>query len=495
MDFNNKREYDLYKDIQIRCGGEIYIGVVGPVRTGKSTFIKRFMDLMVLPGMEDGYEKERVTDELPQSAGGKTITTTEPKFIPKEAALVTMGEGVEAKVRLIDCVGYMVDGAGGHMENGEERMVKTPWSTEEIPFTMAAEMGTRKVITDHSTIGIVVTCDGSFGEIKRENYLPAEERTIKELKKMNKPFIVLVNSARPYSEEAIKQAREIGEKYNVTAMPVNCEQLKKEDINQILEKILYEFPLAMMEFYMPKWVEMLPAIHPLKTDLVSKVKDMMKKYNCIRDVVNQPVELKSDFIKKCKTDSVSMSEGCVRVWLEIDDSYYYEMLSELVGENIKNEYQLMSTLKEMAKMKKEYVKVLHAVNAVRQKGYGVVMPDRDEIRLDKPELIRHGNKFGVKIKAESPSIHMIRANIETEISPIVGSEDQAKDLIRYISDSDSGEEGIWETNIFGKTVEQLVNDGITGKLTMIGDESQMKLQETMQKIVNDSNGGMVCIII
>ena len=495
MDFNNKREYDLYKDIQIRCGGEIYIGVVGPVRTGKSTFIKRFMDLMVLPGMEDGYEKERVTDELPQSAGGKTITTTEPKFIPKEAALVTMGEGVEAKVRLIDCVGYMVDGAGGHMENGEERMVKTPWSTEEIPFTMAAEMGTRKVITDHSTIGIVVTCDGSFGEIKRENDLPAEERTIKELKKMNKPFIVLVNSVRPYSEEAIKQAREIGEKYNVTAMPVNCEQLKKEDINQILEKILYEFPLAMMEFYMPKWVEMLPAIHPLKTDLVSKVKDMMKKYNCIRDVVNQPVELKSDFIKKCKTDSVSMSEGCVRVWLEIDDSYYYEMLSELVGENIKNEYQLMSTLKEMAKMKKEYVKVLHAVNAVRQKGYGVVMPDRDEIRLDKPELIRHGNKFGVKIKAESPSIHMIRANIETEISPIVGSEDQAKDLIRYISDSDSGEEGIWETNIFGKTVEQLVNDGITGKLTMIGDESQMKLQETMQKIVNDSNGGMVCIII
>ena len=495
MDFNNKREYDLYKDIQIRCGGEIYIGVVGPVRTGKSTFIKRFMDLMVLPSMEDGYEKERVTDELPQSAGGKTITTTEPKFIPKEAALVTMGEGVEAKVRLIDCVGYMVDGAGGHMENGEERMVKTPWSTEEIPFTMAAEMGTRKVITDHSTIGIVVTCDGSFGEIKRENYLPAEERTIRELKKMNKPFIVLVNSARPYSEEAIKQAREIGEKYNVTAIPVNCEQLKKEDINQILEKILYEFPLTMMEFYMPKWVEMLPASHPLKTDLVSKVKEMMKKYNCIRDVVNQPAELRSDYIKKCKTDSVSMSDGCIRVWLEIDDSYYYEMLSDLVGENIKSEYQLMSTLKEMAKMKKEYVKVLHAISAVRQKGYGVVTPDRDEIRLDKPELIRHGNKFGVKIKAESPSIHMIRANIETEISPIVGSEDQAKDLIRYISDSDSGEEGIWETNIFGKTVEQLVNDGITGKLTMIGEESQMKLQETMQKIVNDSNGGMVCIII
>ncbi len=495
MDFNNKKEYDLYKDIQIRCGGEIYIGVVGPVRTGKSTFIKRFMDIMVLPNMEEGYEKERATDELPQSAGGKTITTTEPKFIPKEAALITMGEGVEAKVRLIDCVGYMVDGAGGHMENDEERMVKTPWSTEEIPFTMAAEMGTRKVITDHSTIGIVVTCDGSFGEIGRESYMPAEERTIRELKKMNKPFIVLVNTTRPYGEDAKKQAQEISEKYNVTAMPVNCEQLKKEDINQILEKILYEFPLTMIEFYMPKWVEMLPAAHPMKADIVTKVKEMMKQYGCIRDVITRPVELKSDYIKKCKTDSVSMADGCIRVWIEVDDSYYYDMLSDLVGESIHSEYQLLNTLKEMAKMKKEYVRVLHAIDSVRQKGYGVVTPDREEIRLDKPELIKHGNKFGVKIKAESPSIHMIRANIETEISPIVGSEDQAKDLIRYISDSGASEEGIWETNIFGKTVEQLVNDGITSKLTMIGEESQLKLQETMQKIVNDSNGGMVCIII
>lgn len=495
MDFNNKKEYDLYKDIQIRCGGEIYIGVVGPVRTGKSTFIKRFMDIMVLPNMEEGYEKERATDELPQSAGGKTITTTEPKFIPKEAALITMGEGVEAKVRLIDCVGYMVEGAGGHMENDEERMVKTPWSAEEIPFTMAAEMGTRKVITDHSTIGIVVTCDGSFGEIGRESYIPAEERTIRELKKMNKPFIVLVNTARPYGEDAKKQTQEISEKYNVTAMPVNCEQLKKEDINQILEKILYEFPLTMIEFYMPKWVEMLPAAHPMKADIVTKVKEMMKQYGCIRDVITRPVELKSDYIKKCKTDSVSMADGCIRVWIEVDDSYYYEMLSDLVGESIHSEYQLLNTLKEMAKMKKEYVRVLHAIDSVRQKGYGVVTPDREEIRLDKPELIKHGNKFGVKIKAESPSIHMIRANIETEISPIVGSEDQAKDLIRYISDSGASEEGIWETNIFGKTVEQLVNDGITSKLTMIGEESQLKLQETMQKIVNDSNGGMVCIII
>ena len=488
-------KYMEYKDIQLRCGGEIYIGVVGPVRTGKSTFIKRFMDLMVLPFMEESYEKERVVDELPQSAGGKTITTTEPKFIPKEAAKITLGEGIEARVRLIDCVGYMVDGAGGHMENEEERMVKTPWSVEEIPFTKAAEIGTRKVITDHSTIGIVVTCDGSFGDIPRENYLAAEERTIRELKKMKKPFVVLLNTEKPYGEDAIRTAQEISEKYDVTAMPVNCEQLKKDDINHILENMLYEFPLTMIEFYMPKWVEMLPSNHRMKLDIISRVKEIMQQYQCIRDVKNRPVELESEFIKKCKTDSISMSDGCIRVWLEVDDSYYYEMLSDLVGENIKSEYQLLGVLREMAQMKKEYVKVLHAVDSVRHKGYGVVMPDREEIILDKPELTRHGNKFGVKIKAESPSIHMIRANIETEISPIVGSEEQAKDLIRYISDSGASEEGIWDTNIFGKTVEQLVNDGITSKITMIGDESQVKLQETMQKIVNDSNGGMVCIII
>ena len=495
MDLNTKKEYDLYKDIQLRCGGEIYIGVVGPVRTGKSTFIKRFMDLMVLPNMTESYEKERAKDELPQSAGGKTITTTEPKFIPKEAARLTLGDGIEARVRLIDCVGYMVDGASGHMENETERMVKTPWSVQEIPFTQAAEIGTRKVINDHSTIGIVITCDGSFGDIPRESYLGAEERTIKELKRLKKPFIVLLNSSKPYSEDAIKLAEELGAKYEVSVMAVNCEQLKRDDINKILENVLYEFPITMIEFYMPKWVEMISSDHKMKVDMIGRIREIMKQYNCIRDIKNNPVTLDGPFIKKCKMDSVDMADGCIKVWLDVDDSYYYEMLSEMVGENIDNEYMLLSILKEMAKMKKEYVKVLHAIDSVRQKGYGVVTPERSEIRLDKPEVIRHGNKFGVKIRAESPSIHMIRANIETEISPIVGSEEQAQDLIRFITDSSQSENGIWETNIFGKSVEQLVNDGITGKLTMIGEESQLKLQETMQKIVNDSNGGMVCIII
>ncbi|MDE7232278.1 MAG: stage IV sporulation protein A, partial [Lachnospiraceae bacterium] len=478
-----------------RTGGEIYLGVVGPVRTGKSTFIKRFMNLLVLPYMEDEHEKERAQDEMPQSAGGKTITTTEPKFIPKEAAHVKLGADIDVKVRLIDCVGYMVEGATGHMEKEEERMVKTPWSVEEIPFTKAAEIGTRKVIRDHSTIGIVVTCDGSFGELPRESFLEAEERTIKELQALGKPYVVLLNSQKPYAEETRALADEISEKYQVTVMPINCEQLKKEDINHIMENILYEFPLTMIEFYMPKWVEMLPCDHKMKKDIISQLKLLMGNLNHIRDITTDRFLVESEYVKKCKLDGVDMSDGSVRIVLDVDDAYYYEMLSELVGESIGSEYQLLATLREMAKMKREYVKVLHALEAVRYKGYGVVMPDRQEIVLETPELIKQGNKFGVKIKAESPSIHMIKASIETEISPIVGTEEQARDLIQYISDTGTSEEGIWETNIFGKTVEQLVNDGIAAKVAVIGEESQLKLQDTMQKIVNDSNGGMVCIII
>ena len=486
--------YDLYRDIQQRTGGEIYIGVLGPVRTGKSTFIKRFMEELVLPYMEDEHAKARAQDELPQSAGGKTITTTEPKFIPNEAAEVTLNGDIAVSVRLIDCVGYMVEGAAGHMEEEAERMVKTPWFDYEIPFTQAAEIGTDKVMNDHSTIGLVITTDGSFGEIPRGNYLEAEERTITALKKLHKPFLVLVNSQKPYSEEARKTAREIGEKYGVSAVTVNCEQLKKDDINMLLENVLYEFPISSMEFYMPKWVEMLPEENRMKQDLVQRVKQLMKDYNTIRDVLEKPVDLESEYIRRCKTDTVRLSDGCIRITLDVEESYYYEMLTEMVGENISDEYQLISKLKSFAAMKHEYAKVLDAVNMVRIKGYGVVTPDKDEIILERPELIKHGNKFGVKIQASSPSIHMIRANIETEIAPIVGTQEQAEDLIAFINQTDA-QNGIWGTNIFGKTVEQLVNDGITAKVAVIGEESQMKLQDTMQKIVNDSNGGMVCIII
>ncbi|WP_334305394.1 stage IV sporulation protein A [uncultured Acetatifactor sp.] len=486
--------YDLYNDIKNRTGGEIYIGVLGPVRTGKSTFIKRFMEEMVLPYMEDEHAKLRAQDELPQSAGGKTITTTEPKFIPNEAASVVLSGEIPVSVRLIDCVGYMVEGAAGHMEEDMERMVKTPWFDYEIPFTQAAEIGTDKVMNDHSTIGLVITTDGSFGEIPRGNYLEAEEKTILALKRLRKPFLVLVNSQKPYSEDARRVAEEIGEKYGVAAVTVNCEQLKKEDIHMLLENVLYEFPISSIEFYMPKWVEMLPWDNRMKQDIIGQVGAMMKDYSTIRDVRRKPIELTSEYIKRCKTDAICLSDGVIRVTLDAEESYYYEMLTEMVGETIADEYQLISKLKSFAAMKHEYAKVLDAVNMVRIKGYGVVTPDKDEITLEKPELIKHGNKFGVKIKASSPSIHMIRANIETEIAPIVGTEEQANDLIGFINQEDR-ESGIWNTNIFGKTVEQLVNDGITAKVAVIGEESQLKLQDTMQKIVNDSNGGMVCIII
>ena len=486
--------YDLYNDIKNRTGGEIYIGVLGPVRTGKSTFIKRFMEEMVLPYMEDEHAKLRAQDELPQSAGGKTITTTEPKFIPNEAASVVLSGEIPVSVRLIDCVGYMVEGAAGHMEEDMERMVKTPWFDYEIPFTQAAEIGTDKVMNDHSTIGLVITTDGSFGEIPRGNYLEAEEKTILALKRLRKPFLVLVNSQKPYSEDARRVAEEIGEKYGVAAVTVNCEQLKKEDIHMLLENVLYEFPISSIEFYMPKWVEMLPWDNRMKQDIIGQVGAMMKDYSTIRDVRRKPIELTSEYIKRCKTDAICLSDGVIRVTLDAEESYYYEMLTEMVGETIADEYQLISKLKSFAAMKHEYAKVLDAVNMVRIKGYGVVTPDKDEITLEKPELIKHGNKFGVKIKASSPSIHMIRANIETEIAPIVGTEEQANDLIGFINQEDK-DSGIWNTNIFGKTVEQLVNDGITAKVAVIGEESQLKLQDTMQKIVNDSNGGMVCIII
>ncbi|PXV95821.1 stage IV sporulation protein A [Lachnotalea glycerini] len=493
MEPNN--EFNLYKDIQMRTGGEIYIGVVGPVRTGKSTFIKRFMDLMVLPNMDNEHSRQRTQDELPQSAAGKTIMTTEPKFIPKEAAHIQLADDVNVDVRLIDCVGYMVEGATGHIEDNAERMVKTPWFDYEIPFTQAAELGTKKVINDHSTIGIVITCDGSFSEIPRENYAKPEEKTITELKKLGKPFIVLVNSQKPYSEEAINQAKNIEDKYKVTAMSVNCEQLRKEDINKILERILYEFPISEIEFYIPKWVEMLPMDNKIKADLIAKIKETIKPIKMIKDANNESLQIDSEYIRRMKVDSISMATGCIKVIIDILEKYYYEIISEMTDTQIDGEYQMISMLKELSKMKKEYVKVLSAVDSVRQRGYGVVTPDQSEIVLAEPVLIKHGNKFGVKIKAESPSIHMIRANIETEIAPIVGSEAQAEDLIKFIKNTSSSGDGIWKANIFGKSIEQLVEDGINSKIAQMSDESQLKLQETMQKIVNDSNGGLVCIII
>ena len=495
MDNVVNKEFDLYRDIQMRTGGEIYIGVIGPVRTGKSTLIKRMMDLFVLPNLPEGPEKIRIMDELPQSGSGKTITTTEPKFLPKEAFELDLSEDVRLKVRLIDCVGYMIHGAVGHMEDERPRLVKTPWMDEKIPFIQAAEIGTRKVMQDHSTIGLVVTCDGSFSELSRENYIEAENRTILEMKKLGKPFVIVLNSSRPYAEDTIALAKELETSYQVPVLPFNCEQLRKEDIYRIFENVLKEFPITEIDFYIPKWVEMLSDESKIKKDLLDTVKKLMQNISRVQDVTLDNLQMNSDYINRVKIENLNLSNGKVKIVLEFEEKNYYEMLSEMTGEDIEGEYELLKMLKELSAMKKEYVKVQYAIDAVRQKGYGVVMPIKEEIVLEEPALVKQGSKYGVKVKASAPSIHMIRANIETEISPLVGTESQASDLIKYIGQSGTESGNIWGTNIFGKSIEELVEDGIKSKVYQIGEESQIKLQETMQKIVNDSNGGMVCIII
>ena len=482
-------EFQVYTDIASRTNGEIYLGVCGPVRTGKSTFIKRFMELLVLPSITDEHDRQRAVDELPQSADGKTIMTTEPKFIPKDAAKIRLGEDTEVKVRLIDCVGYMVEGATGHLENGVERMVKTPWFEEEIPFTKAAEVGTRKVINDHATIGIVVTADGSFTDIPRENYVKGEEETIKELQRIGKPFVMVLNSVKPYSEETAQLAKELEEKYEVSVFPLNCEQLRKEDVYAVLKGILYEFPVVKMNFFLPKWVEMLEMSHPIKENVVANAGEMLSEVTLIKDLMDYKMAPEGDYISNMMMQAVNLENGTADIRLDIADQYYYENISELTGTEVTGEYQLISMIKELSE------KLADAVQSVEMKGYGVVSPKLSDIKMDDPVLIKHGNKFGVKIKAVAPSVHMIRANIETEIAPIVGSEEQANDLIHYIKEGQSTEDGVWGTSIFGKSIGELMEDGIRSKISMMDDESQMKLQDTMQKVVNDNNGGLVCIII
>lgn len=486
--------FAVYKDIQARTKGQFLIGVVGPVRTGKSTFIRRFLEVLALPAMEDNAKAE-VRDQLPLSGSGTLITTVEPKFIPKEAVKLSLGEDIPIHLRLIDCVGFLVPDATGNMENEKERMVKTPWFEEAIPFHQAAEIGTRKVISEHSTLGLVVTTDGSFGEIPRNNFLDAEAKTVAELKKQGKPFLILVNSQKPYKDETQKLTKELSEKYGASALAVNCDQLRADDIVKILECMLYEFPIRQVEFYIPKWVELLPQSDPLKSDLLTKVRELTAGLKYIRDIRRDAIRLESEYVKSTTVMQVDLASGEVRIQVEMKEKYYYHMVSEMTGVPIQGEYDLMHALKELSSMKDEYAKVQNAMESVRGCGYGVVIPEKDEITLDEPVVIRQGNKFGVKIKSTSPSIHMIKANIETEIAPIVGSEKQAEDLIAYIRESARQDEGVWKTNIFGKSVEQLVEDGIRTKIAQITEDSQVKLQESMQKIVNDSRGGMVCIII
>ena len=483
--------YDVYQDLARRTDGDIYLGVVGPVRTGKSTFVKRFAEAFVLPNVTGKNKQKIAADELPQSGAGKTVTTTEPKFIPGEAVKVSLNKGkTTAKMRVIDCVGYMVDGALGAMEGEDVRMVKTPWSEEAIPFSEAAEIGTGKVIGDHSTIGILVTTDGSFTDIPRESYIPAEERVAKELSEINKPYAIILNSATPGNEETKRLAASLEEKYGVPVALVDCTKLDREDVREILALVLSEFPVREEIFRLPEWITVLPEEHRLYREAITRISDFSDKTERFCDIEKALAE--TEGIEKVSVDA---GDGTAIFTLPVPRSEFYGVVSEMTGLTVGDDAELLQCIVKLSGEAREYEKVSDALRDVRERGYGIVMPEPDEVELEEPELVKQPGGWGVKVTARADSIHMIKANIETEIAPIVGTEQQANDLIQYIGESSQRGESIWETNIFGKSIEQLVQDGIRTKISAIGEESQTKLQDTMQKIVNDSKGGMVCIII
>lgn len=489
--------FDIYKDIAERTQGDIYIGVVGPVRTGKSTFIKRFMDLLVIPNIENTYSKERAKDELPQSAAGKSIMTTEPKFVPNEAVDITLDENIHLKVRMIDCVGYIVPGASGYLDGESPRMVNTPWHEDQIPFAEAAEIGTKKVITDHSTIGIVISTDGSITEIPRDDYIEAEERVVNELKSLGKPFVMLLNTVHPYDQDTETLRLEMSQKYQAPVIAINCAQLKNEDINAIMEKALYEFPLKELKINFPKWIETLDITHWIKQSIIKSVREMIKTITKLREIKESIILLEeTDFIKKSYIDKINLGQGSVNIEISIDESLFYVVLSETCNLTIENDYQLISTIKKLADIKKQYDKVSFALDEVSRKGYGIVTPALDEMRLEEPEIVKHGSRFGIKLRASAPSIHMIRAEIETEVSPIVGSEKQSAELIDYLmKEFETDKNKMWESNIFGKSLYDLVTDGLHNKLYRMPEDAQIKLQETLQKIINEGSGGLICIIL
>ena len=455
------------------------------------------MDLLVIPNIDNEYKKERARDELPQSAGGRTIMTTEPKFIPNEAVEITIGDNLKFKTRLVDCVGYLVNNAIGYLEDDMPRMVKTPWYEEEIPFEEAAEIGTRKVIAEHSTIGILVTTDGSITDIPREDYINAEERVVKELKELNKPFVIVLNSDDPFSDYTKALAKKLEEKYGVSVLPTDCARLDIEDIDDIFSKILYEFPIETINIDFPRWVDGLPDDHWLKVELYDEIEKAFDNIRILKQVDSSIGQLQNTkVITRTSLTEVRLGEGSVRVSIELVDELFYKVLTEISGVEINNEGALFSTMTEFARTKKQYDKIAYALEEVKATGYGIVTPSIDELILEEPEMVRQGTRFGVKLKAKAPSIHMIRADIETEVSPIVGSEKQSEDLVNYLlSEFESDPKKIWESNIFGKNLHELVNEGLQNKLARMPDDAQAKLQETLERIVNEGSGGLICIIL
>ena len=490
-------EYSIYNDIAQRTQGDIYIGVVGPVRTGKSTFIKRFMDLLVLPNIENEHMRERAIDELPQSGSGRTIMTTEPKFIPNEAVEISIQDNASFNVRMIDCVGYCVSGAQGHTEDGEPRMVTTPWFEDDIPFDKAAEIGTEKVIREHSTIGLVITTDGSICDIPRYEYVSAEERVISELKGIDKPFIVLLNSAMPEGEAAQKMKKELEQKYEVPVFLFSCADMKLSDINEIMQAVLYQFPIKEIGIKLPGWIDALPAEHYLKASLYKTVREALgsiKKISQINDFA--PLLSENEYLCAARVHSISPGRGTGLIEADAKEGLFYDVLGETTGLSISNDEELVSMLCSLSQAKKEYDKISYALMQVRQTGYGIVSPGIEELSLKEPEIIRQGGRYGVRLRASAPSIHLIRADIETEVNPIVGSEKQSEELVHYLlSEFENDPVKIWESNIFGKSLHELVNEGLQTKLNKMPEDARGKLQETLQRIINEGSGGLICIIL
>lgn len=488
---------NIYNDIGIRTGGDIYIGVVGPVRSGKSTFIKRFMDLLVIPNIKDAYKRERAKDELPQSGAGKMIMTTEPKFVPNEAVNISLSDNANFNVRMIDCVGYIVDGAIGHFDEEMPRMVKTPWSDEEIPFAKAAEIGTRKVINEHSTIGLLVTTDGSITEIDRKDYIDAERKVANELKAINKPFVILVNSINPEGENAKRVKKELEDEFGVSVMCVNCATLSKDDINRIIERVLFEFPLCEININVPDWIDVLDGSHWLKKDIYSlvlnsiddiyKISDSKKMENYLSDYEN---------IDYAKIDNIDLAKGVVNFNVATKDELFYKILGEKTGIDIQGRESLIELISDLSDIKKKYDKISYALNEANETGYGIVSPTIEELSLEEPEIVKQGNKFGVKLKASAPSLHLIKVDVETEVSPLVGTEKQSEELVKYLlNEFDESPTKIWESNIFGKSLHSLVNEGLHNKLYRMPSDAQDKIKETLERIVNEGSGGLICIIL
>ncbi len=489
--------FDIYQDIATRTNGDIYVGVVGPVRTGKSTFIKKFMDLLVLPNMKDEYDKERTKDELPQSGEGKTIMTTEPKFVPNRATQIALADNVNFKVRLVDCVGYRVNGALGYEEDNGPRMVTTPWFEDAIPFQKAAELGTQKVIEDHSTIGLVVTTDGSITDLSRESYVEAEERVVKELNELAKPYIIVLNSVHPEASETKELVERLEEKYNKRIVAVDCLNLRATDITNLLQEVLYEFPLKEVNLDLPLWIDELEDDHWLISDIDQNINDSITDIYTLRDVNNLATKLENnDNAGKVSIAEMDLGNGVANLNLDLQEDIFYKVLEEMTDLEIRGEQNLFKLVRELGRVKKEYDQLSDALAQVKETGYGIVKPNIDDLIFDEPELIRRGGHFGVKLRASAPSIHLIRADINTEVSPVVGTEKQCEELIElFATEFEENPDAIWQSDFLGRSLHDLVKDGINNKLYRMPINAQAKLQDTLQKIVNEGSGGLICIIL